>query len=173
MKRGQREENLELSTRPAEQGRAGGRTGLTGRDWCPLPRQEWCLVRSQGTWRCTRVALPREMLTLRVRFPAGAGGGAQAGSAGAADGEEAGTISALSVLGASSPPAFSSARKKEKKCPLHLLASTLLSVFPLPGTDPGNHLCPPQLCLHIWSYSRLVLRLRSLKKGFKMNQGIS
>lgn len=94
------------------------------------------------------MALPREMLTLRVRFPAGAGGGAQAGSAGAADGEEAGTISVLSVLGASSPPAFSSARKNGKECPLHLLASKLLCVFPLVGHHPGDHLCPPQPCLH-------------------------
>lgn len=143
MKSGQREENLELSTRPAKQGRAGGRTGLTGRDWCPLPRQEWCLVCSQGTWRCTRVALPREMLTLRVRFPAGAGGGAQAGSAGPADGEEAGTISALSVLGASSPPAFSSARKKEKNVSSALVGFYTPVCVPPAGHGPRESPLPP------------------------------
>lgn len=130
----------------------------------PCSRQGWCLVHSQGTWRCTCVALPRETLTLRVRFPAGAGGGAQAGSARAADGEEAGTISVLSVLGASSPPDFSSVRKKEKSvlCACWLLSSCLCS--PCQGMDPGNHLCPPQLCLHIWSYSCLVFAIAGFKK---------
>lgn len=148
---------------------AGRRTGLTGRGWCPPARQEWCLRHSQGTWRCTCVALPREKLTLRVRFPAGAGGGAQAG---AADGEEAGTISLLSVLGASSPPDFSSVRKKEKKCPPHLLASKLLSVFPLPGHGPRESPLPSSaLPAHLELF--LSLQLQSLKKGFRMNQGIS
>lgn len=100
---------------------------------------------------------PKGKAHVESQIPAGAGGGAQAGSARAADGEEAGTISVLSVLGASSPPVFSNVRKKGKNSPLHLLASKLLSVFPCQDMDPGNHLCPPQLCLHIWSYSCLVL----------------
>lgn len=73
----------------------------------------------------------------------------------------------LSVLGASSPPDFSSVGKKGGKnvlCTCWLLSSCLCS--PCQCMDPGNHLCPPQLCLHIWSYSHLVSQLQSLKKGF-------
>lgn len=49
----------------------------------------------------------------------------------------------LSVLGASSLPDFSSVGKKGgKKYPLHLLASKLLSVLPLPGHGPRESPLP-------------------------------
>lgn len=145
MKRGQSEENLELSPCPAGQCHAGGGPGVAGRG-----RNGVC---------CQPGHVQGHMCGSHVetQIPAGAGGGAQAGSARAADGEEAGTSSVLSLLGAASPPDFSSVKKKGKNSPLHLLASELLPVFPCQGTDPRSHLCPPQLCLHICSYSCPVL----------------
>lgn len=98
-------------------------------------------MHSQGTWRCTCVILLREMLTLRVRFPAGAGGGAQAGSAGAADGEEAGSC-ALSFGCFITPRFLKCGKEGGKKCPLHLLASKLLSVLPLPEHGPRESPLP-------------------------------
>lgn len=82
-------------------------------------------------WRQgTHVSLSEEILTPRVRFPAGAGGRAQAGFAWAADGKEAGSIAVLSALGALSYPSFPSiGKKKRSRCPLHLLASKPLPLF--------------------------------------------
>lgn len=81
-------------------------------------------------------------------------------------------LSALS-FGCFITPRFLKCEKEGgKKHPLHFLAPNLLSVFPLPRHGPRESPLPSSaLPAHLELF--VSPQLQSLKKGFRMNQGIS